>query len=133
MADIKSYKQLIEEASAKIQTLSIDDAKKKLGNPDVVFVDLREPSELENEGIIPSSLHIPRGVLEFLASPDSPYFQPVFAEDKQFILYCQSGWRSALATATLQDMGFRRVCHIDGGFSAWKNSGGSTVTNGEEL
>jgi rhodanese-related sulfurtransferase len=130
MADIKSYKQLIEEASAKIQTLPIDEAKGRLGNPDVVFVDLREPSELEREGIIPGSLHVPRGVLEFLASPDSPFFQPMFAEDKQFILYCQSGWRSALATATLQDMGFSRVCHIDGGFSAWKNSGGKTVEKG---
>jgi len=126
MALTKSSKQLVQEANAKIQTLSLDEAKEKLGQPDVQFVDIRDVRELEREGTIPGSLHVPRGMLEFWVDPDSPYFKPVFSEDKQFILFCQSGWRSALATATLQDMGLKCVCHIDGGYSNWKNSGGAT-------
>ena len=126
MALTKSSKQLVQEANAKIQTLSLDEAKEKLGQPDVQFVDIRDVRELEREGTIPGSLHVPRGMLEFWVDPDSPYFKPVFSEDKQFILFCQSGWRSALATATLQDMGLNGVCHIDGGYSNWKNSGGVT-------
>jgi rhodanese-related sulfurtransferase len=126
MALTKSSKQLVQEANAKIQTLSLDEAKEKLGQPDVQFVDIRDVRELEREGTIPGSLHVPRGMLEFWVDPDSPYFKPVFSEDKQFILFCQSGWRSALATATLQDMGLNGVCHIDGGYSNWKDSGGAT-------
>lgn len=128
MALTKSSKQLVQEANAKIQTLSLDEAKEKLGQPDVQFVDIRDVRELEREGTIPGSLHVPRGMLEFWVDPDSPYFKPVFSEDKQFILFCQSGWRSALATATLQDMGLNGVCHIDGGYSNWKDSGGATET-----
>lgn len=122
----KSSKQLVAEANAKIQTLSLDKAKEKLGQDNVQFVDIRDIRELEREGTIPGSLHVPRGMLEFWVDPDSPYFKPVFAEDKQFVLFCQSGWRSALATATLQDMGLDKVCHIEGGYSNWKNSGGAT-------
>lgn len=122
----KSSKQLVAEANAKIQTLSLDKAKEKLGQDNVLFVDIRDIRELEREGTIPGSLHVPRGMLEFWVDPDSPYFKPVFAEDKQFVLFCQSGWRSALATATLQDMGLDKVCHIEGGYSNWKNSGGAT-------
>ena len=127
MALTKSSKQLVAEANAKIQTLSLDEAKDKLNQPDVQFVDIRDVRELEREGTIPGSLHVPRGMLEFWIDPDSPYFKPVFAEDKQFVLFCQSGWRSALATATLQDMGLDKVCHIDGGYTNWKNSGGATL------
>jgi len=126
MALTKSSKQLVKEANAKIKTLSLDEAKEKLGQSDIQFVDIRDVRELEREGTIPGSLHVPRGMLEFWVDPDSPYFKPVFAEDKQFVLFCQSGWRSALATATLQDMGLNGVCHIDGGYSNWKNSGGAT-------
>ncbi|MBN4054048.1 rhodanese-like domain-containing protein [Haliea sp. AH-315-K21] len=128
MVLIKSCKQLVEEANAKIQTLSLDEAKEKLGQPDVQFVDIRDVRELEREGTIPGAIHAPRGMLEFWIDPDSPYFKPVFAEDKQFIFYCQSGWRSALATATLQDMGLKNACHIDGGYGNWKKFGGSTET-----
>lgn len=128
MALTKSSKQLVEEAKAKIQTLSLDDAKDKFGNEDVLFVDIRDVRELEREGKIPGALHAPRGMLEFWVDPDSPYFKPVFAEEKQFILYCQSSWRSALATAALQDMGLTTVCHFDGGYGNWKKSGGPTET-----
>lgn len=124
MTLLKSSKQLVEEANAKIKTLSVEDAKGKLADSNVVFVDIRDIREQEREGAIPNAIHAPRGMLEFWVDPESPYFRPLFGEDKQFILYCQSGWRSALATASLQNMGLTAVCHIDGGFSAWKGSDG---------
>jgi rhodanese-related sulfurtransferase len=119
----KGYKQLMAEASRKIRTLGIDEVKSKHGDPGVVFVDIRDVRELEREGMIPGALHAPRGMLEFWVDPDSPYFKEIFGADREFVLYCQSGWRSSLATATLQEMGLARVCHIEGGFSAWKNAG----------
>lgn len=127
MALEKTAKQLVAEASEKIKTLSLSEAKELLGQADVQFVDIRDIRELNREGTIEGALNAPRGMLEFWVDPDSPYFKPVFGEDKQFILFCQSAWRSALATATLQDMGLKRVAHIAGGFKAWKESGYETV------
>ncbi len=127
MALKKGYKQMLEEAQAKIQTLSVDEAMAKLGQPDVLFVDIRDVRELEREGTIPGAFHATRGMLEFWIDPESPYFKPVFGEDKQFVFFCQSGWRSALTTSTLQDMGLTRVCHIAGGYRDWKNAGGPTA------
>lgn len=132
MTVIKSYKQLIREASEKIDTLTVEEAQGLMGKADVVFVDIREPHELDSEGMIPGAIHVPRGVLEFIVTPDSPYFKPVFSEYRQFVLYCQSAWRSALATATLKDLGFDKVSHIEGGFSAWKNAGGETCAKDAE-
>src|SRR5690606_39226020 len=88
-----------------------------------VFVDLRDPRELEREGRIPGSLHAPRGMLEFWIDPESPYHKPVFSSGKTFVFYCAAGWRSSLATKTAQDMGLVPVKHIEGGFSAWKEAG----------
>jgi rhodanese-related sulfurtransferase len=119
----RGYKKLIDEANAKIETLSVADALSKLGDPDVVFVDIRETKELEREGAIPGAFHAPRGMLEFWVDPQSPYHKEVFSSGKHFVLYCQSAWRSALATATLVDMGLTSVSHIEGGFSAWKKAG----------
>jgi len=124
---IKSSKQLIDEANARINTLSIKEAQDKFEASNVAFIDIRDIRELEREGTIPGALHAPRGMLEFWVDPQSPYFRPLFGEDKQFILYCQSGWRSALATAALQDMGLSNICHIEGGFKAWKKSNGAVV------
>lgn len=129
----KTVKQLVAEASAKITTLSLTEAKQQLGKPDVQFVDIRDVRELTREGTIDGALHAPRGMLEFWVDPDSPYFKPVFGEDKQFILFCQSAWRSALATATLQEMGVDRVAHIAGGFGAWKKAGYETVQVSKKL
>ncbi len=120
----RGYKQLIADAMARIQTLSVAEAQAKLGDPDVVFVDIRDIRELEREGTIPGAFHAPRGMLEFWVDPDSPYYKEVFAPGKQFVLYCYSAWRSALATATLADMGVPSVTHIEGGFAAWKKAGG---------
>jgi rhodanese-related sulfurtransferase len=119
----KGYKQLLAEANAQIETLSIDAAVALLGSPDVVFVDLRDPREIEREGKMPSAFACTRGMLEFWIDPESPYAKPVFAEPKRFVFFCAGGWRSALAAKTAQDMGLEQVAHIDGGFSAWKKSG----------
>ena len=116
-------KQLCADAEAVVETWTVDEAHARLDDDEVVFVDIRDIRELWREGAIPSAVHAPRGMLEFWVDPDSPYHKPLFAEDKQFIFYCHSGWRSALATHTVQRMGLGRVCHIGGGFDAWKDIG----------
>ena len=116
------YQELIQEAMNEIETLPVQTAEQLLVDPEVVFVDIRDVRELEREGMIPNALHAPRGMLEFWVDPESPYFKPVFGEGKKLILYCASAWRSALATQTLQRMGVPNVCHLEGGFSAWKKA-----------
>jgi rhodanese-related sulfurtransferase len=95
-----------------------------LGRDDVLFVDLRDPREREREGAIPGAFSCTRGMLEFWIDPESPYHKAEFASGKRFVFFCAGGWRSALATATAQDMGLDKVCHIDGGFGAWRKAGG---------
>ena len=121
---VKTHRQLIDEANAVIETIPTQTAIELFGNDDVVFVDLRDPRELEREGMVPGAFHAPRGMLEFWIDPSSPYFKEVFGSGKQFVFYCQSGWRSALATKTVQDMGLSPVAHIQGGFRAWHEAGG---------
>jgi rhodanese-related sulfurtransferase len=104
-----------------------------LTQPDVVFVDLREVRELEKEGMISGAVHSARASIEFAVDPESPYFKPVFGDaSKRFVLYCAGGWRSALATATLLDMGMTNVSHVEGGFTAWKGSGAPVVAKPQE-
>ncbi len=119
----KGVKALVVEANAGIETLTLDEAKALHGGEDVVFVDLRDVRELWRDGKVAGAVHVPRGMLEFWIDPASPYHKPIFADDKRFVLYCGSGWRSALATKVAQDMGLAPVCHIDGGYTAWKNAG----------
>ncbi len=119
------YKELVAQAEAKIETISVAEALEAYGRDDVVFVDLRDVRELKREGKISGAFHAPRGLLEFWIDPDSPYHNPVFAKDKRFIFYCNLGWRSALAADIAQQMGLKKVCHINGGFDAWKSAGGS--------
>jgi rhodanese-related sulfurtransferase len=114
------YQALISEALSKIETLNLEQANALLGDADTSFIDIRDIRELEREGMLPGALHAPRGMLEFWVDPESPYYKPVFGEGKRLVLYCASAWRSALATETLQRMGVPRVCHIAGGFTAWK-------------
>ncbi|WP_119153850.1 rhodanese-like domain-containing protein [Caldimonas tepidiphila] len=123
MALRKGYRALVDEAMAEIRTYTVEEARERLGQPDVQFVDVRDVRELEREGVVPGAVHAPRGMLEFWVDPESPYHRPVFAQDKEFILFCAAGWRSALATKTLQDMGLERVAHVEGGFGAWKQAG----------
>lgn len=117
------YKALLDAANAEVQTMTVDQAQALMASPDHVFVDLRDPRELKREGKIPGAFSCPRGMLEFWIDPDSPYAKPVFQEDKTFVFYCASAWRSALATKTAQDMGLKPVVHLEGGFTAWKKSG----------
>ncbi|HTN67009.1 MAG TPA: rhodanese-like domain-containing protein [Burkholderiaceae bacterium] len=117
------YKTLVEQATAQIKTYSVAEALARLNDPGVQFVDVRDARELEREGILPGAFHAPRGMIEFWIDPDSPYFKPVFGEDREYIFFCAAGWRSALTTKTVQDMGLAPVAHIDGGFAAWKAAG----------
>ena len=120
----RGYKQLIEDALERIHTLSVDEAQTKLGDPGVVFIDIREAKELEREGIIPGAFNAPRGMLEFWVDPESPYHKEIFASGKKFVFFCAGGLRSALAAKTAQDMGLKPVAHMGGGFAAWRDAGG---------
>ena len=123
----KGYRALLDQANAAVRTLTVDEARAMHANPDVVFVDLRDPRELEREGRMPGAFHCPRGMLEFWIDPESPYAKPVFQEDKTFVFFCAGGWRSALAAQTAQQMGLRPVAHLEGGFGAWKKADGPVI------
>jgi rhodanese-related sulfurtransferase len=120
----KGYKQLLAEANAVVETLTPAQAIAEHGKPRVVFVDLRDPRELDREGKMPGAFACTRGMLEFWIDPESPYHKAVFAEDKRFVFFCAGGWRSALAAKTAQEMGLENVAHVEGGFGAWKQAGG---------
>jgi rhodanese-related sulfurtransferase len=119
----KGYKALVAEASAAVKTYSVQDVQSFVGKDGVVFIDLREEAELTRDGIIPGAVHVPRGMLEFVIDPDSPYHNKVFSSGKEFIFYCAAGSRSALATQVAQVMGLDTVAHIGGGMKAWKEAG----------
>ncbi len=124
----KGFRALVDEAMAQVKTYSVAEAKAKLHDPKVQIVDIRDIREL-TPGTVVGSFHAPRGMLEFWVDPASPYHKPLFAdESKEFILFCGAGWRSALATKTLQDMGMRNVAHIDGGYAEWVKQGAPTET-----
>ncbi|WP_428511707.1 rhodanese-like domain-containing protein [Roseovarius sp.] len=116
--------QMVADARARIEEVETKDLIAQLDDPDLVIVDIRDVRERQRSGFIPGSVHAPRGMLEFWVDPDSPYHRDVFAQpDKRYVLHCASGWRSALATATLQDMGFQ-AAHLREGFSTWADQGG---------
>ena len=119
----KGFRQMVDEAKARIRTISLEEARARHGRDDVVFVDLRDVRELEREGVIPGAFHCPRGMLEFWIDPDSPYHKDVFASGKEFVFYCNGAWRSALACDVARQMGLELVCEMDGGFTAWKKAG----------
>ena len=125
----KGFRALVDEAMAQVKTYSVEAVKARLADPAVQIVDIRDARELEREGTVPGAFLAPRGMLEFWVDPASPYFKPIFADDsKEFILFCGAGWRSALATKTLQDMGMTNVAHIDGGYAEWVKQGAPTET-----
>ncbi len=118
------FQELVRRAEAVIGTISATEALAAANDEQTVFVDLRDIRELQREGKIPGAKHVPRGMLEFWIDPGSPYHKPLFSEPKRFIFYCNLGWRSALAAQVAQEMGLENLCHIDGGFEAWKEAGG---------
>ena len=122
--NIKSSQQLVEEAQKSIETLNSDEIKKLLDNNEITLIDVRDIRELWKEGTIENSKHIPRGMIEFWLDPKSTYYQNNKIQNiKKMVLFCALGWRSALATKSLVEMGFKNVAHVDGGFDALKKSG----------
>ena len=117
----RSSQALVDEALAEITTIDIAEALRLQRDEGALLVDLREAVELETEGTIPGAHHTPRGLLEFVIDPQSAWHDPTFADAARcYVLFCGIGWRSALAARTMQQMGFARVVHLGGGYSAWK-------------
>ena len=122
--NIKSSQKLVEEANKSIETLKVDEVKKLAENKEITLIDVRDIRELWKEGTIENSKHIPRGMLEFWLDPESSYYKSNKIKDlKKMVLFCALGLRSALATKSLVDMGFKNVAHFDGGFDALKKGG----------
>jgi len=128
----KGFRQMVDEAKARIETISLQEARARHGRDDTVFVDLRDVRELEREGMIPGAFHCPRGMLEFWIDPQSPYHKDVFASGKTFVFYCNGAWRSALATDVARQMGLEPVLEMDGGFAAWKEAGFPVAERGQK-
>ncbi|MBH61601.1 MAG: sulfurtransferase [Alphaproteobacteria bacterium] len=120
----RGFKQMVVEANAVIDTVSVADALVMHGDQNVVFVDIRETVELQQSGSVSGAVHAPRGFLEFMVDPEGPLHKPELAGSARLLLFCASGGRSALAAKTLVEMGVENVAHIAGGFSAWQEVGG---------
>lgn len=120
----KGIKSLLADANAVVTTLPIDDAVSLVESDDHILIDLRDIRELQRFGKIPGAYSCPRGMLEFWIDPASPYHKDIFNQDKTYVFYCASAWRSALAAKTAIEMGLSPVVHIEGGFSAWTKVGG---------
>ena len=118
----KTAADLVREAKQQVENLTPQQVKEELATGNVTLIDIRESEELQN-GIIPGSVHAPRGMLEFYADASLPYHKPAFDKEKRIILHCASGGRSALAAQTLQQMGYENIAHLDGGIKAWKEAG----------
>ena len=122
--NIKSIQNLVSEAMNKIKTINAEQAYEKVQNNDCNLIDIREINELENSGRVEGASHIPRGMLEVYLDPNSPIFQNGQVDrNKEFVLFCAGGVRSALAAKSLKDMGFKNIAHIEGGFGAMKLCG----------
>ena len=122
--NIKSSHKLVEEAEKKIETISAEKAKELAEKKEITLIDVRDIRELWKEGTIDNSIHIPRGMIEFWLDPESSYFKAnKISNIKKMVLFCALGFRSALATKSLVEMGFKNVAHVSGGFDALKNSG----------
>lgn len=120
---MKSVTQLVQAAKSNIENLTPDQVAAELARGNAVLVDLREPAERKQNGVIAGAIHAPRGMLEFHADPTTPYHIPALAPTKRTILYCASGGRSALGVRALQELGYADVAHLDGGFKGWVAAG----------
>ncbi len=120
---MKKALELVAEAKSRIENLPPARVAEEIRDVAVLLVDIREPEERVQHGVIKGAVHAPRGMLEFYADPSSPYHRAEFQPDRRIILQCASGGRSALATDTLKTLGYERVAHLDGGFKAWKDQG----------
>jgi len=120
---IKTIQNLVSEAMSEIETIDADKAYQMVQNKNCNLIDIRESNELENTGRVEAASHIPRGMLEVYLDPNSPIFQNgQIDQNKEFVLFCAGGVRSALAVKSLKDMGYQKVSHIDGGFGSIASS-----------
>ena len=126
---IKSSQLLVEEAKRNIETLNSEEVKQLIKKKEITLIDIRDIRELWKEGTVENSIHIPRGMLEFWLDPESSYYKKNKIKDmKKMVLFCALGFRSALATKSLVDMGFENVANVEGGFDALKKSGLNVVS-----
>ncbi len=121
---MKKVAEMVAEANAVVDHAPAAEMLGLHGTEGVTFVDLRDVRELDRSGMIPGAFHCPRGMLEFWIDPGSPYAKAEFQAEGRFVFYCASGWRSALAARTAQEMGLAGVCHISDGFTGWCAAGG---------
>lgn len=122
--------QMVQEAKQRVENLTPQQVADELRQGDLLLVDIREPGEREQTGVIPGAISAPRGMLEFWADPSSPYHRQEFQPDRRVILHCASGGRSALAADMLKELGYSNVAHLDGGMKAWSESG-QTINKAE--
>lgn len=120
----RGFKAMLAEANAVIETVSVQDLPYHLDDPEVILVDVRDTDEREREGTIPGSVHVPRGMLEFQADPESPIHVSEMQPERRILLFCGTGGRSALAAKTLLDMGYSDVASLAGGYDAWRAAKG---------
>lgn len=119
----KSSAEMVQEAKARIENLSVEQVAEELKKEETLLVDLRESEERNQQGVIPGSMSVPRGLLEFWADPASPIHKKEFMKDRRVIVHCATGGRSALAADVLQQLGFTNVAHLESGFTGWKEAG----------
>jgi rhodanese-related sulfurtransferase len=119
----KTAAELVAEARQRVENVPVDQAAREVASGDAILVDLRDPGERAQNGVIPGAISAPRGMLEFWADPTSNYHRPEFDPNRRIIVHCASGGRSALAADTLQQMGYQNVAHLDGGLNAWREAG----------
>lgn len=124
----RSARDLVAEANTSVTTIDADKAARLASQPGTLFIDVREPGELAQNGTVEGAVNVPRGLLEFQADPQSPVHRPELEKAKRLILYCASGSRSALAAKSLNEMGFDNVAHVAGGFAALKTAGAAVVS-----
>jgi rhodanese-related sulfurtransferase len=120
---IRPVNEMVEEAKQHLDNLSPTEAKRRVDDEGALIIDIRDVREVQRTGAMAGSNHSPRGMLEVWFDPSSPYAKAVFQEDREFILCCAAGWRSALAAKTLLDMGVPRISHIETGFAGWESDG----------
>ncbi len=120
--------QMVSEANEQVEEISVANALRLVKQENILFIDVRDVREVAKTGRVLGARHVPRGMLEMWIDPETPYHREFFAEDRKFIFYCASAWRSALAAKTAQDMGLTPVAHLEGGINAWIDAGGPIET-----
>ena len=129
-----SINDLVKKAKSEIEELSVEEVKREISEGSTILIDIRDFRERLLEGTIPGAVSAPRGMIEWWFDPDSPYHKEEFTFDQRYVLFCSLGWRSALATSTLKDLGFSNVAHLEQGFTGWVDSDQTVekVTSGEK-